>query len=943
MRMSWQDICIDEGSRGAEVRGLPLPPNNVLMHMPAADTPPTRIAPADTASRTWSGVAATKFRAPRQRRDLVLRSALLQRARGFALDRRVTLICAPAGFGKSTTLLQLLTATAADAESAWLSLDEDDNDINRLFVSLLGALREVALEWEVDPHILASQVQVSGPQSRAAIAALINALSSYQGERLLLVIDDLHRVSDADALQLLGEFIERLPPEVGVVLGSRISPALPLARWRARGEVGELLMADLQFDANEARALASVRQLAGLSGELSAEFLEQALQRTQGWAAGLQLVLGAIDSHAVESMRPAVDRAAGRHLFDFFAQEVLADLPADLRDFVLQCSVLPELTPTLCQAVTGRDDAHDILESLYRRNLFLSVLDESVPVLRFHDLFAEFLQTRLAQRHPGLAATLHARAAAAEDTPLRAVTHWLRAGEWDQAIALMGRCVEPLLAQGGQATVARWIAQLPEAIVRDDPDVAWLQALCNWARWDFVQVIETLERAARGFRAQGREERYMECLVRMPRAYNAVGRIERATQLLAEADSLSLPLTLRVINDGAHAWQMAAIDPAGCAAALERIITQAEQDADLLLPACDDMFNPFMFAMPGALPPMLRIRALCRRLLQEGRSHWQLEAMANTPWPELWRGERAAAEQAVERAAQMTQRLSVVPMLALNDNSVRGLLLAMQGEYDRGALLHDRNSEIFPANPGLQATWWRSSRFSVAHIYWMAGNCDAIEACWPTISMPHAAEIEWPYIATSRELLRGRRALLAGRHDEAEEALRDAVRLQLHWRQPNLSGDARLSLAALLLERGQKELALHEVHAVLQDALADDCVGMFLLESPRLIERLFALLPAAQRERPAVQAIMLRLAAWQGMPDGLAEGAAGRVATALDVLSGRELAVLARIAAGDSNKLIAREFDLSPHTVKRHVANILTKLDCATRGQAAAVWRATQS
>ncbi|MEC5384774.1 LuxR C-terminal-related transcriptional regulator [Uliginosibacterium sp. H3] len=915
------------------------------MNQPADDNPPARSVAAAAPAGTWSGVAATKFRAPRQRRDLVSRTALLQRARGLVLDRRVTLVCAPAGFGKSTLLLQLLASIAADAESVWLSLDEDDNDINRLFVSLLGALRDVVLEWEVDPHILASQVQVAGPQSRAAIAALINALSSYQGERLLFVIDDLHRVSDADALQLLGEFIERLPPEVGVVLGSRTSPTLPLARWRARGEVGELLTADLQFDAGEARALAAARQAAGLSGELSAAFLEQALQRTQGWPAGLQLVLGAVDSQAVESMRPAVDRAAGRHLFDFFAQEVLADLPADLRDFVLQCSVLPELSPALCNAVTGRDDAHDVLDTLYRSNLFLTVLDEHVPVLRFHDLFAEFLQTRLAQRHAGLVRSLHARAARAEQVPLRAVAHFLKAGEWAEAIATMGRCVEPLLAEGGQATVARWIAQLPEAIVRDNADVDYLQALCAWGRWDFARAANFLERAALAFREQGRMDDYMRCYVLLPRACNAVGQIDRAAAALVVAETLPLPTPLQAIRQGAHAWQAAAFEPHRCAEALQAMVEHGERDVRLLLPAMDDMFNPFLFPMPGALPPMRRLRSLSREALQAGVVHWQFEAMANAAWPELWHGERKAAEEAIERQYQLTQRLSVVPMLTLNDHTMRAWRACLHGDFALAEQLMLRNIEVFASmNEGMKQSWRRSGHLCLAQVYWMAGRAAALETLGPQLDAARTAA-EWPLVDIGRELFRGRLALLRERLVDAEISLQEAVRLQARVRAPSLFGDARLCLAWACLEQGKLGDAWACFAPVLQEAAEEDCLGALLFEPAHIIEKLLLLIPIEELARPRVRDLLARLGAWHaGAPDELPQTCrpAPTNASLLDALSEREREVLARIAAGDSNKLIARAFDLSPHTVKRHVANILTKLDCATRGQAAAAWRATQ-
>ena len=325
---------------------------------------PTPSQPASNPA-AWIGAIGTKFRAPHLRRDVVERAALLHHAERLAMDSRLTLVCAPAGFGKSTLLAQLSARSGDLFEGAWLSIDEDDNDANRVFASVLRALRSVPLEWAVDQQALASQVDGIGPGSRAAVAGLIDALCSYQGERLLLFIDDLHRITDAGALRLIDDIIDRMPPEVGVVVGSRLEPNLALARWRARGELGELRMSDLQFDEVDARSFASAR----LSEAATPEFVQEVLERTDGWAAGLQLVFASAQS-AARTTRQAVhgQGAARRHLFDFFAHEVLAELPPDLRTFILQCSVLPELTPTLCAAVSGRDDARDVLDDLYRRH-----------------------------------------------------------------------------------------------------------------------------------------------------------------------------------------------------------------------------------------------------------------------------------------------------------------------------------------------------------------------------------------------------------------------------------------------------------------------------------------------------------------------------------------------------------------------------------------------
>lgn len=888
----------------------------------------------------WSSFAVTKFRTP-MRRDLVSRPQLLQRALALATERRVSLICAPAGFGKSTLLLQLVDELNAPAYAAhrvtstWLSLDENDSNINRLLVSLLGALRDVALKWDVEPHILASQVQAAGPSSSAAVAALINALASYRGKRLLLILDDLHRISDVDALCLLSELIDGLPPEVGVVIGSRIEPAIPIARWRARGELGELVTRDLQFTQADALALTRLYP----DRNVSPEHLRLVMQRTEGWAVGIQLALAA--SGGEHSVHPDGSGSAQRHLFDFFAQEVITDLPPELREFVLQCSILSELSPSLCNAVTERNDAAAILVSLSRRNLFLTMIDESIPALRFHDLFAEFLQAQLAQCQPGLAHTLHARAAQVEPNALRAVAHWLKAERWNAAVGVMMECAEALLAEGGGLTLMRWLAQLPQTFSADNPDVIYLRALYALNQWRFMHAAACFDRAARMYRERGDLHALMRCVALLPRSCVSIGELDRAARALKEADALPMSPSLRVICDGARAWLAVAGKPEACAPALAAIADHAAGNPDLLLPAINDIFNPFMFGMPNVIPQMLRLRQLCRRHLAAGAVHWQLDALAYSPWPELWQGSPDMIERAFEQYERMMLRLSVVPVLALADNPLRASLAIFRGDFPAALRQLQANIEFLSVldDEGLTNTWLRYCLVSLSHIYWMTGDASQLEACWPEMSSQRT-QFEWPMIDTCREMLRGRIAILSGRFDDAEAALTEAVRLQAYGRVPLALGDARCSLAICLLLHGHTDLARQTFLPIFEEVLSEDCIGVLLMESAAYRERLLGLLPDEILRQPRAQALLERLAQWQVDKTTVTQPSSdAKIAASLVDLSAREREILVRIAAGDSNKQIAKTFSLSPHTVKRHVANILAKLDCSTRGQAAARWR----
>ena len=358
---------------------------------------------------------SSKFRIPRPRREAVPRPHLLARTLELAIDARLVLVQAPAGFGKTTLLVQLAAALAATpgSEVVWVSLDAEDNGPSRLFAALFGALGALDLPWTVPPDTVLAQLHDASPAARTALGLLIDALGGRPEVRIALMLDDLHHVTDPAALQLLDTLIARAPPELRLFIGSRVAPSLSLARWRAGGELVELSLEDLRFDLDAAHELCRLRGLRTPSDEA----LQGVLTRTHGWVAGLHLMLGSTRGDA--SLPMLAEPAAHRHLFDYFAQEVLAELPAPLQQFVLHSSVLPELSPVLCEAVTGRGDALAVLDTLSDRQLFLSVLDDTVPVLRFHDLFRDFLRGQLERREPGLAAELHARAAAAEARPDR--------------------------------------------------------------------------------------------------------------------------------------------------------------------------------------------------------------------------------------------------------------------------------------------------------------------------------------------------------------------------------------------------------------------------------------------------------------------------------------------------------------------------------------------
>ncbi|MBP6899977.1 MAG: AAA family ATPase [Burkholderiaceae bacterium] len=881
---------------------------------------------------------STKFRTPRLRRDTVERAALLARAAAGAQDCQVLLVQAPAGFGKTTLLAQLagLLGQRPDCHLAWLTLDSDDSDANRLMAALLSALRQLPLEWTVDADSLLGQVHDDGPAARSALVPVHNALASYGGERAWLVIDDLHRVTDAAALRLLDLLLDRLPPEVGVLLGSRTEPALSLARWRVRGQLAEVMAQDLQFGLADAQALLSARGL----DNCPVDWLNTALARTNGWAAGLQLLAGArAGRDSLGPMPPgaqAIGTTAHRHLFEFFASEVLAELPLDLRQFVLQCSVLAELSPALCEAVTGRSDSRRVLEALYRRHLFLSALDDALPVLRFHDLFLDFLRSELQRQAPEQLALLHARAAQAEPQAQRAVGHWLQAGAWDPALAAMLVSAGELLPSGGTARIERWLAQLPPSVRGSRPAVAYLRGLCAWSAWNWPLARDSFRQACDGWRDAGEHEAAVDALAMLGACHNGMGELASARAVLDQVAQRSQPLSAaqQVPFDSLRAWSsLANGELAQVGPALARMAVHVAQAPATRYPSVVDMGYGHLVGLPGTRQAIEQLLQLCRPQPDDAR---ELALPALDAWLAFWHGERATVEPVLRHLQHQQSQMPAVLMLAISCQQLTALHRAVLGEHEQALAAWTLGQQALqsPQAAGLRPGWQRIYLHVRARLHWMAQDGAALSALLPRLGAPRN-EQEWPMLDMAAAQALGQGALLRGERALARAQLEQAVQLHQRLRLPVFFGDPRLSLAMALQEAGDEPAALAWFAQVLDEAAEADQLGPLLVEPAPRLERLWQRWLGLPRSPATARAEALhgRWQAWRSAPAGAAadDGLA-------ELLSEREREVLQLLAGGQSNKQIARDLDISPHTVKRHVANILAKLVVDTRTQAAARW-----
>ena len=407
---------------------------------------------------------ATKLHVPRRQRGLVARPRLSERLSRGA-ESALTLVSAPAGFGKTTLLTQWLAAAPADGRAvAWLSLDQRDNDPGLFWTYLVGALKTAA--QGVDAGAL-SLLQSPQPPAEAGLATLLNDLDAIPGD-VVLVLDDYHVIEARDVQDGMAFLLEHLPPQIHLVIASRADPALPLARLRGRGELVEIRAADLRFTPIEAAAY--LNEVMGLV--LTAPDIAALEERTEGWIAALQLA--ALSMQGRENIAAFIAGFAGddRYIVNFLAEEVLQRQPGHVQQFLLQTSILDRLSGRLCDAVTGQDGGKAKLAALERGNLFLVPLDDRRQWYRYHQLFADVLQARLLDEQPGDLPGLHRRASEwyeQNGEPPEAIRHALAARDFGRAAGLVELAIPDMRRTRQEAAVHGWLKTLPDELVRVRP------------------------------------------------------------------------------------------------------------------------------------------------------------------------------------------------------------------------------------------------------------------------------------------------------------------------------------------------------------------------------------------------------------------------------------------------------------------------------------------
>jgi LuxR family maltose regulon positive regulatory protein len=447
----------------------------------------------------------TKLYIPHLRPGLVTRQRLVDKLyRG--MSGKLTLISAPAGFGKTTLLIECVENCGRSI--AWLTLDKADNDPTRFLAYIIATLQTI--QEDIGEDILGAIQSPQPPPEETLLTSLLNDIAEIP-DPFALVLDDYHVITENQIHELVTFLLKNLPPQMHLIISSRSDPPWPLARYRVRGEMNELRQGELRFTIDEATTF--LNKVMGLN--LTAEEIAILDSRTEGWITGLHMAALSIQSRT--DVRSFINSFSGSHRFilDYLLEEVLDQQPPNIQDFLLKTSILERMTAPLCaallegsktQAVTSGETVRDtvylstrlvqeILVQLDHDNLFIVPLDDQRLWYRYHQLFSDLLRSRLGQFHPDQVANLHVIASTwhAQNGLIQdAIEHSLKAQDLERAADLIKENAEQWMMRSEVSTLLRWIETLPDEMVRNRPLLLVYQAVA--LLWDGHPLVEVERR-----------------------------------------------------------------------------------------------------------------------------------------------------------------------------------------------------------------------------------------------------------------------------------------------------------------------------------------------------------------------------------------------------------------------------------------------------------------
>jgi LuxR family maltose regulon positive regulatory protein len=863
----------------------------------------------------------TKLYRPRMRGDLVGRPRLLALL-DTGLDRKLTLVSTPPGYGKSTLVSQWLTAS--NHPSAWITLDENDNELNAFFRYVVAAIQTIDSGLCTETARLLDNL-VDHPV-RTIVASLINELAAVD-RRFTLVLDDYHTLSAPAIHEGLITLLTHGPPMLRMVITTRSDPPFALLRMRASGELLELRATDLSFLSEEMNVLLTERH--GLS--LSISELESLQTWSEGWPVGLMLVGRMLQGQPATNIKAFIQSLSQniRLVEDYLWSEVLQPLPAEWQRFLMETSVMGQFNVNACEAVTGSDHAEQMLNAIDKENLFLIELEGEGGWYRYHQLFSSVLRDRLI-RESSLESVqeLHRRAALwhqATGAMDEAARHAIAAGAWDLVLEILKPLCAELYDQERLSILRDWIQQLPEEVIGQDAD------LCYWLAWAevragnitrsrvlvakaealwslagnaqgigkalqisiledvFLQRVDIgLERSEQALKFLHRDDAAERIRIRIMRGilYECSGNLDSAEHELIQARTLSQRRGFRPIQFveenafGTLLLQRGKFREA--ATIFRRVITTADESRDLaalhslwLLASVHLEWNEPEIAEP-LLTRAIQLADLMQAPLHLTQIH---QGLAELAW---MKGDAETARAEIDRAIEFCIMVGATPYLW--------------------------NARAFLAN-----IWLDKGQLSLARSWATESNLDPL------------IQPEYPHFPGYLILLR----LMS------LEGQNDLVLSLLEPLELSAVRDGRMHdlLKVLVLrtiaedEVGKPAESAQSLERALEIGAPEGFIRTFLNAGPQILRPLEE---AARREGASGDFARKLLAAARGEATPTA---AARVPAGL-MLSPRETEILHMVAAGYSNQAIADQLFISHQTVKKHLSNVFQKLSVSSRTQA---------
>jgi LuxR family maltose regulon positive regulatory protein len=899
----------------------------------------------------------TKLRPPQLREDLVARPRLLRQLDG-ALSARLTVLTAPAGFGKSTVLGQWIALLKErGAGVAWLACDRDDDEIGRFLAYLVAALNRADPAVGRDLPVLLQSSPVLPIDS--VLTQIVNDLAA-RGEPLFLVFDDAQFLRSADVCGFLDALLTYAPPSLHVVVATRDQPPFALAHMRVRGQLLTLDDTQLRFSLEETETLLNEARVLDLP---TADVV--ALQhRTEGWVAGLQLASLSLEQRAGREDVLRHFSGGQRDVAAFLAADVLERQPEEVRRFLLETAILGRISAPLADAVTGRGDGARMLQAIESANLFLIALDGERHWFRYHHLFAEFLLSRLQQGAAAQVPALHRRAAdwlSANGHTSEAVSHALAAGDADRAAALVEDCAMPLIMASHLNTVRAWLGRLPEALIARRPRLLLAQVWIAFHMSRPQQAVKALKAAKQAIAAAvaaGTLEPATQVRLRAELRTLTAGVISaadrsRSARRLSQGWLSEIPDDLPFFKGtlgNIHAFCCLSLGDLEAArlAALQARDRHAVANSvfgivysDLILGLADKAAGN----LQGASQYFARAIRHAREQLGAGSYAEAMVAVFNVELLYEW-NDIAAAERLLHQHRQIIEECGlVVHEMACKLHLAR--LAAARGRDDEAMAVLERAERL-----GIEKRYHRLTAGALnerVRLLLRRGDAAAARYALKARGIVAGAKIEGAAITptTEPEHLAQARVMIAEGNPAAAQRLLEQVSVAMRRDGRGRRLAQARALAAIAAHQSGDALAALaaavETISICAPQRALRCLIDEGADLRQVLEFARGRLPNWSADTPTGTFVEALMTAWgraERQLEGVARGETARGEAGLPrrrgdpEFSNRESALLRLLSEGKSNRELAAALDMAPDTVKWHLKNIFGKLGVANRTQA---------